>query len=780
MKTTKQLLCVGGLLWLGAVAQAQDDPDLIDVTSLEQLDAIRYDLNGDGIADDPAKTRAYETAFPSLPLRRYEGYELTTNLDFAGTKWAEGSAATDAIAAGWKPIGVTSPFAAIFEGNDNTISNLYINRSGAVGGLFGYIGGYAEIRNLALKEVSVTVTLTVRNGTNAYAYAGGLVGGSSGTISGCSTTGNADATASASTNHFVFASAGGLVGSSLGTISDCYATGNATATATSTSTDYFAFAGGLVGSSSSSGTISDCYATGNADATATTSNASTGGLAGHNSGTISDCYATGNADATEAAYAFVGGLVGWNDEGSISGCYATGNANADNTTATTGNAYAGGLVGHNSGTISGCHATGNANASGDSYASVSAGGLVGDGDSISGCYATGNAEATATTGDAYAGGLVGNGDSISGCYATGNAEAIATTGDASAGGLVGLSFGTISVCYATGNADATASTANAYAGGFVGGEGASGNITACYSIGDATATGNTTFVGGFEGYSEGRISKSYFDHETSNRPETDIGAQTTSALQSPTNYTGIYKDWNITSTTEDGAEFVLWSLCEGAEYPKLSADFDGNGTPSVDEFGPQGSCSLPPGTPDPATPPSGTDERVTALEAENAALKAEDVALKAEDIALKAEDVALKAEDVALKAEDVALKAEDIALKAEDIALKAELEALKAKIAAFEAATGGQSTAIYNVPEAGPSNVQAYPNPAKHSLLFANLTPGRVYLYKIYTSSGVLLRSDAIQSDEAIDISTLEAGQHLLVLQDDASREVLRSSLLIE
>ena len=94
--------------------------------------------------------------------------------------------------------------------------------------------------------------------------------------------------------------------------------------------------------------------------------------------------------------------------------------------------------------------------------------------------------------------------------------------------------------------------------------------------------------------------------------------------------------------------------------------------------------------------------------------------------------------------------------------------------------TSGNATTIYNVPEAGPEQCPSLSNPAKHSLLFANLTPGRVYLYKIYTPSGILLRSDAVQSDEAIDISTLEAGQHLLVLQDDDSREVLRSSLLIE
>ena len=728
MKTTKQLLCVGGLLLAGAVAQAQNDPDLIDVTNLEQLDAIRYDLNGDGVVDDnrnnpvrvgeqdiyDAAQSAYETAFPSLPLRRYEGYELTTNLDFEDAAsyaapdrndaWVDPTNGGTTDTEGWEPIiGVYYSFTAIFEGNDYTISNLYINRSisdvsisdvSIVGGLFGHIGGGAEIRNLALKEVSVTMTYT------STVYAGGLVGSNQGTISGCSTTGNANAEATASGN---------------------------------------AYAGGLVGWSS--GTISGCYATGNADATATN-------------------------DANYSAYAFAGGLVG-KSSGRISDCYATGDANAE-ATATRGNAYAGGLVGENTGIT------------------------------ISGCYAAGDANATAIVGPAFAGGLVGwnkFGGSISACYAMGNAEATATTGTSRAGGLVGENDnGTIRACYATGNAEANAET-NARAGGFIGRNLNTGNITACYSIGEATATGNTTDVGGFEGFNEARISKSYFDHETSNRSGTDIGAQTTSDLQSPTDYTGIYKDWNITSK-KNKTEFVLWALCEGAEYPKLSVDFDGNGTPSVDEFGPQGSCSLPPvtpTTPGPTTPLSVIDERVTDLETSQGTHDTEitdletsqathDTAITDLEAVQTAQDTKITAHDTEIAAHDTEIEALEASQTAQDTKITAhdaEIEALKAKITAFEAATGGQSTAIYNVPDVSAS-ARVYPNPAKHSLLFANLTPGRVYLYKIYTSSGVLLRSDAVQSDEAIDISTLEAGQHLLVLQDDDSREVLRSSLLIE
>ena len=126
-------------------------------------------------------------------------------------------------------------------------------------------------------------------------------------------------------------------------------------------------------------------------------------------------------------------------------------------------------------------------------------------------------------------------------------------------------------------------------------------------------------------------------------------------------------------------------------------------------------------------------------------------------------------------------------------ALEDELAALEAKISAFEAAlaaagidlpdtggggAGGTATTIYNVPGAS-ANARVYPNPASHTLLFANLASGRVYVYKIYTPSGTFLSSGVVQNDERVDVSTLAEGQYILTLQDDA-HEVLRTSLLVE
>ena len=76
-----------------------DNDSLIDVHTIEQLNAIHYDLNGDGevddtTSDDPAvegsKAAAYVAVFYGLcPPDEviYVGYELCADLDFAGTRW---------------------------------------------------------------------------------------------------------------------------------------------------------------------------------------------------------------------------------------------------------------------------------------------------------------------------------------------------------------------------------------------------------------------------------------------------------------------------------------------------------------------------------------------------------------------------------------------------------------------------------------------------------------------------------------------------------------------
>ena len=313
-----------------------DDATLTNITNLEQLHAIRYDLDGDGVVSfttaaslsgspmfsDRAAVvavmgaaSAYAEAFQSgafyaaadgvaaatgavavsttyyyklssAATSSYIGYELRNNLDFAGTKWENPTGGTFVgthETGGWAPIGDNSTdsdasrFTATFDGRGHTISNLYINRPSTSNvGLFGRLGTGSNVRNLGIEGGSVT----------GHENVGGLAGANVGTIRACYATGDASGSSVV----------GGFVGNiSNGSISACYATGDATGVS---------YIGGLVGLNTN-GTISACYATGDATGTA----GWVGGLVGWNLEAISACYATGDATGTGST---VGGLVGQN------------------------------------------------------------------------------------------------------------------------------------------------------------------------------------------------------------------------------------------------------------------------------------------------------------------------------------------------------------------------------------------------------------------------------------------------------------------------------------
>ena len=103
-----------------------DDDGLIEVATVAQLNAIRWDLNGDGGVDPGGDATGYSEAFPNAmvsPLMGCAatgctGYELTMNLDLAS--------AGDSF--GWEPIGgMSGAFTATFDGGAPgfTVSNLY-------------------------------------------------------------------------------------------------------------------------------------------------------------------------------------------------------------------------------------------------------------------------------------------------------------------------------------------------------------------------------------------------------------------------------------------------------------------------------------------------------------------------------------------------------------------------------------------------------------------------------------------------------------------------------
>ena len=143
-----------------------DEDGLIEISSLAQLNAIRWDLNGDGAvsADDATN---YATAFPTAAAGMgcpdgsdagdapdaCTGYELTQDLDFDTDD--DGDVDTDDpnSYANWAPIGGT--YTAVFDGNHHRIFNLTIDRAGTAA-LFSTISG--TVRKLGLVHVNVRAT----------------------------------------------------------------------------------------------------------------------------------------------------------------------------------------------------------------------------------------------------------------------------------------------------------------------------------------------------------------------------------------------------------------------------------------------------------------------------------------------------------------------------------------------------------------------------------------------------------------------------------------------
>ena len=282
-------------IW-GATDYDTDDDGLVEIANLEQLNAVRYDLDGDSFEDSVALAQDYFAAFPNAardmgcPSSGCVGYELVADLDFeARSSYAAGAVNQSWIAGegreGWPPIGgfggiyISSyeeeipAFSATFDGNGHSISNLFIDRGDTVG-LFGGLTG--TVRNIGLVDVTIT--------------GGSDVGGLAGIANDLPGLGirNSFVTGSVSGQRLV----GGLVGSSYAPIEASYSTA---------SVQGFLGVGGLVGYAHSSAIVAS-YATGRVSGFF-----GIGGLVGSSAGSdVRSSYST----ARVSGRINVGGLVG--------------------------------------------------------------------------------------------------------------------------------------------------------------------------------------------------------------------------------------------------------------------------------------------------------------------------------------------------------------------------------------------------------------------------------------------------------------------------------------
>ncbi|MXX99019.1 MAG: cadherin-like beta sandwich domain-containing protein, partial [Gammaproteobacteria bacterium] len=223
-----------------------DDDGLIEINTLEELNEMRYQLDGTAYRcpgrqfGEVLGCDSQDGIGKGCPPSGCRGYELARDLDFLNPDHYRDAAAHQAmwtttterrtigktynqailnreVAAavdGWQPIGTASaPFSGVFDGNGYTISNLKIHyrdttagQSDLTGvGLFGNLSATADINNVGLLNTVVVGNLTnyrqqtigavaganvgvVRNSyaigsvQGAARFLGGLIGNNSGTV----------------------------------------------------------------------------------------------------------------------------------------------------------------------------------------------------------------------------------------------------------------------------------------------------------------------------------------------------------------------------------------------------------------------------------------------------------------------------------------------------------------------------------------------------------------------------------------------------------------------
>lgn len=275
----------------------------------------------------------------------------TADIDATATSGCNGGA-------GFIPIGtaVDNAFSGFYDGQNNTIDGLYINRpANEWQAMFGFTLD-ATIKNLGLTNVSITsnnycgalisemLTSSISNcystGTvkSTLNQAGGLIAisgfsGGASNLSGCYSSCTVECVNSG----------GGLI-AYLGngsTISNSYSTGDVTSTGSNV--------GGFIGMIQYNTIVTNCYSTGNVVGTV-----NVGGLLGHawDSETITSCYSLGDVSGTDD----MGGLIGHMGGGSINNCYSRGDVTDTDGTGGMGSAAFCGYV--MNGAFNNCYTTG--------------------------------------------------------------------------------------------------------------------------------------------------------------------------------------------------------------------------------------------------------------------------------------------------------------------------------------------------------------------------------------------------------------------------------------
>ncbi len=337
------------------------------ITSVSQLDSVRYFLNAHFI--------------------------LNNDLDLDVAPYNTGE--------GWVPIGDFGyPFTGNFNGNNNSISNLFIyHRQASLTGLFGYMRGTAY--DIELVNVNFTF------GDDPVSYVGSIAGSlENGVLTGIVSSGSINAGGNGEITFI-----GGLVGELTGNSIIEQSTVDVSIALGMNGPEYI---GGAVGQVNGDVTISHVTSTGN--------------LSG-----------SGNASN-------MGGLIGYLGEGSVT---ISNSSSSGNVTALGNGSHLGGFIGQNySGeiNITSSYSTGHMLIQGDASR---IGGFIGEDNfitDISNSYSTGSVTVPSTENNIHIGGFVGriiSSSTITNSYSIG----AVTGGGTAVGGFIGSNSGTVTNSY---------------------------------------------------------------------------------------------------------------------------------------------------------------------------------------------------------------------------------------------------------------------------------------------------------------------------------------------
>ena len=103
--------------------------------------------------------------------------------------------------------------------------------------------------------------------------------------------------------------------------------------------------------------------------------------------------------------------------------------------------------------------------------------------------------------------------------------------------------------------------------------GQSGTVTACYA-------GGMTYTTELRANGRGTINYSYYEAaSSSDDADAAVQAKTKDALRGPTDYSGIYEDWNDLDADDSTDTETFWDFGTSSQYPVLKGidvNLDGN------------------------------------------------------------------------------------------------------------------------------------------------------------------------------------------------------------